>query len=250
MLWFCYWTCRQNLLVSVLVKTQAIPESWEEYDLQEGLQNFLVVVEMVFFAIAHIYVFSHKPYIDPAAAQVPCIATCLRMLDIRDVADDVREHFVDPLPRPKFRKGRGGGGVGSGGTSDLERGDTGGSSEESPLLGKPVANGTRLKNVISDRGEAMAGPSAVLPLPDGSGKLSDLSYDILTFRELDSTTKYGLRARMIATACQEEDKERGSPKGEGPERKGGSSSSSAERSSGEISPIGSLSPNREKSPLK
>ena len=31
---------------------------------------------------------------DPAAAQVPCIASCLRMLDIRDVADDVKENIL------------------------------------------------------------------------------------------------------------------------------------------------------------
>jgi len=60
-------------------------------------------------AIAHYFVFSHKPFVDPAAAQVPCVTSCLRMLDIRDVYGDVKEHFVDPIPRPKiprFRVGK------------------------------------------------------------------------------------------------------------------------------------------------
>lgn len=55
---------------------------------------------MLLFAIAHYFIFSHKPYVDPAAAQVPCITSCLWMLDVRDVYGDVKEHFVDPLPRP------------------------------------------------------------------------------------------------------------------------------------------------------
>ena len=78
---------------------------WEKYDDQEvaeGLQNFIICIEMLIFAIAHYFVFSHKPYIDPAAAQVPCIASCLRMLDVRDVAGDMKEHFVDPIPRPSL----------------------------------------------------------------------------------------------------------------------------------------------------
>lgn len=64
---------------------------------------------MLVAAIAHYFVFSHKPFVDPAAAQVPCVTSCLRMLDIRDVYGDVKEHFVDPIPRPKiprFRVGK------------------------------------------------------------------------------------------------------------------------------------------------
>ena len=206
---FASFPFRQNLLVSVLVKTHTIPESWKAYDLQEGLQNYLVVIEMVFFAIAHYFVFSHKPYIDPAAAQVPCIATCLRMLDVRDVADDVREHFVDPLPRPRFRTGRGGG-VSFGSTIDLEKG-TAESSEESPLLKKGnkhmLASEAHLRNVVGDH-DMLPGhvtPAQGISSGGNSGRLSDLSYDILTYQDMDSRTRYGLRSRMIANACREGD---------------------------------------------
>ena len=61
---------------------------------------------MLVAAIAHYFVFSHKPFVDPAAAQVPCVTSCLRMLDIRDVYGDVKEHFVDPIPRPKMPRFR------------------------------------------------------------------------------------------------------------------------------------------------
>lgn len=184
-------------MVSVLVNTHVIPSSWKEYDLQEGLQNFLVVIEMVLFAITHYFVFSHKPYIDPAAAEIPCIATCFRMLDIRDVAGDVKEHFVDPIPRPKFRSGRRSGA--STGSASEERG---GSSEEAPLL---RAKGQR-PNVRACMEPERGGDS------DGgvrSVELSDLSYDVVTYRELESRSDYGLRSSMIANACMEVPEERG-----------------------------------------
>ena len=55
---------------------------------------------MLGFAVAFYYIFSHKPYVDAAAAQVPCITSCFKMLDLRDMYGDVREHFVDPIPLP------------------------------------------------------------------------------------------------------------------------------------------------------
>ena len=55
---------------------------------------------MLGFALAFYKIFSHKPFINPAAAQVPCLNSCLKMLDLRDMYGDVREHFVDPLPLP------------------------------------------------------------------------------------------------------------------------------------------------------
>ena len=35
-----------------------------------GLQNFLICVEMLVAASAHYFIFSHKPFVDPAAAKV------------------------------------------------------------------------------------------------------------------------------------------------------------------------------------
>ena len=56
---------------------------------------------MLVAAIAFYFIFSHKPYIDPAAAQVPCFASCLKMMDVRDIYGDVKENFVDPIPVPR-----------------------------------------------------------------------------------------------------------------------------------------------------
>jgi len=48
---------------------------------------------MFIAAVAHYFVFTHKPFVNPAAAQVPCLASCLKMLDVRDVGGDVREQM-------------------------------------------------------------------------------------------------------------------------------------------------------------
>lgn len=187
--------------MSILIKTKAIPSSWGKYDLQEGLLNLLVVIEMVLFAVAHYFVFSHKPYIDPAAAQIPCIGTCFSMLDVRDVAGDVKEHFVDPIPRPRFGHPV--------------------STEDSPLLDKqPRPHGIRTAaaargNLPAIDDDSDATLKAAKATPVTPLELSDLSYDVLTYKDLNtSRTRYGQRANMIANACRasevlEEEEEEG-----------------------------------------
>ena len=61
------------MLIALLVKLGALPDSWRQYDMEDvalGLQNFLICMEMLLAASAHYFIFSHKPFIDPAAAQV------------------------------------------------------------------------------------------------------------------------------------------------------------------------------------
>lgn len=55
-------------------------------------QNFIVCIEMFIFAIAHYYVFSHKPYVDPASPPPPCCASFVSMWDVSDVRDDIVQH--------------------------------------------------------------------------------------------------------------------------------------------------------------
>jgi len=66
-------------------------------------QNFIICIEMLVAAIAHYFVFSHKPFVDRAAAQVPCVTSCLRMLDIRDIYGDVLMLSKQFLPDLKKR---------------------------------------------------------------------------------------------------------------------------------------------------
>lgn len=228
----CLHCCRQNLLVSVLVMSKVVPKEWHERDLQEGIQNFLLVVEMLFFAIAHYFVFSHKPFIDPAAAEVPCIATCCRMLDVRDVAGDVKEHFVDPIPRPRFRSGgRSTIGV-AGGVSGEGEGSEVGSSEEAPLLRKGTSPPTRVSGRPrhDDEGSGYGSEplgGMVRPLLEASkGGVTDLSFDMLSLGDLDNRRDgYGRRAELIAAACRKEEEE----------EEGGSSSQHSSRGDSPLS---------------
>lgn len=47
---------------------------------------------MMLAAVAHYYAFSHKPYIDLAAEQVPCWQAFFLMWNVSDIKDDVYEH--------------------------------------------------------------------------------------------------------------------------------------------------------------
>lgn len=192
------------MLIAVLVKVGIIPESLEGPE--ERLQNFVVVVEMLLFAVAHYFVFSHKPYIDPAAAEVPCIAACLRMLDVRDVAGDVKKHFVDPIPRPRFKIKRNVLGSSSNTGSDEEKGLMTG-QENSPLLKKrkdsllPVLSSSMVHSEESRSGAEDVSSEGGRTSFRRQQQLSELSYDVLTYKEFDNRTGYGLRARMIASAA-------------------------------------------------
>ena len=185
------------MLIAVLVKAGAIPdtEKWS----QERLLNFVVVVEMLLFAVAHYFVFPHKPYVDPAAAEVPCITACLRMLDLRDVAGDIKEHFVDPIPHPNFRIRR----IVLGSRSST------GSNENSPLLQKVEAAEPLSATPCQD---GMEGKTAVEKCEgtrrdteistNQKHQLLELGYNVITYSELDSRTGYGLRGRIIASAAE------------------------------------------------
>ena len=47
---------------------------------------------MFIFAIAHYYVFSHKPYVAPFSPPPPCCASFASMWDVSDVRDDLLQH--------------------------------------------------------------------------------------------------------------------------------------------------------------
>lgn len=96
----------QAVAIGVLKATGVLKQGvWQSYDVEnvaQGLQNFIVCIEMLLFAIAHLFIFSHRPFVNPAASQVPCVTSCFLMLDIRDVYSDVKHHFVDPIPIPNL----------------------------------------------------------------------------------------------------------------------------------------------------
>ncbi|XP_044175007.1 transmembrane protein 184C-like [Acropora millepora] len=87
----------QGVLIAILVKVGIISSkhSWDFYtveDVANGIQNFIVCIEMFVFAIAHYYVFSHDPYIDRCSPPPPCCASFVSMWDVSDVRDDLVQH--------------------------------------------------------------------------------------------------------------------------------------------------------------
>lgn len=103
-IFFTFW---QALIISFLVKINVIQQSvaWKKYgfeDVANSIQDFIICVEMLIAAIGFYFIFSHKPYVDPAAAQIPCLSSFLSMVDVRDIYGDVKENFVDPLPVPRL----------------------------------------------------------------------------------------------------------------------------------------------------
>jgi len=58
------------------------------------IQNFLICIEMFLAAIAHHYSFSHKPFAEGTLQHQSLWDTLLAMWDLRDVHDNIREHFT------------------------------------------------------------------------------------------------------------------------------------------------------------
>jgi hypothetical protein len=159
------------LLIAIIVKIKPISKLWkdqnyEDEDVAEAFQNFIICIEMLFFAIAHYFVFSHKPYVDPAAAQAPCIHSCLRMLDVRDVADDMREHFVDPIPRPSLDRIK----IRRKPSDKSDDRASGPETENEPLLRRSVSSSS---SVVENGGTSSSGGK----LYDGSLSIAVLTYD-------------------------------------------------------------------------
>ena len=167
---------------------------------------------MLLFAIAHYFVFSHKPYIDPAAAQAPCIHSCLRMLDVRDVADDMKEHFVDPISRPSIERFR---------RRFSDKSGNGASSNSAETESDPL-----LKSSSSSYGSG--GKLSI------SGGLNDgsLSYSVVTYD--DMTVQHRLAARPALTVLVEEEREESSSSSDGASTNGDESSGNASSNSKDI----------------
>ncbi|XP_046852379.1 transmembrane protein 184C-like [Xenia sp. Carnegie-2017] len=89
----------QAALIGILVKAEVISsvKTWEFHDVEDvstGIQNFCVCVEMFIAAVAHYYVFSHTPFVDPDAPSYPCWASFRSMIDMSDVREDMTEHVL------------------------------------------------------------------------------------------------------------------------------------------------------------
>ncbi|XP_054165911.1 transmembrane protein 184C-like [Oppia nitens] len=90
----------QGVVISIFIQigfiTQAfIPDGInpKHAEISRNFQDFLICLEMLFAAIAHIYAFSHKPFVDLAAVNDPICFNLMRILDLTDDRTDVTDHF-------------------------------------------------------------------------------------------------------------------------------------------------------------
>jgi len=90
----------QGVLLMVLIEigfiTQAfVPESMHinNYDMSRNLQDFLICFEMLIAAIAHVFVFSHKPFVDYSQGTNPMVYNFSRMIDFSDERHDINDHL-------------------------------------------------------------------------------------------------------------------------------------------------------------
>lgn len=90
--------CRQSVLIAIMEQSDLLKsQAWEDYGINNvatGLQDFLICIEMFLAAILHYCVFSHKPYAAYGGAKVPCFGSFMRMLDVRDVGEDMKEQAL------------------------------------------------------------------------------------------------------------------------------------------------------------
>uniref|UniRef100_A0A1B6G8C3 Transmembrane protein 184C n=1 Tax=Cuerna arida TaxID=1464854 RepID=A0A1B6G8C3_9HEMI len=89
----------QGVLIAVLVYTDVLSSVLHTDDdatktMSAKIQNFLLCIEMFLAAIAHHYSFSHKPYVDGLLQHQSLCETLMAMWDLRDVQDNIKEHFT------------------------------------------------------------------------------------------------------------------------------------------------------------
>lgn len=88
----------QSVIISLLIYTGIVQPSFftekgTAGDVNRGLQDFLICIEMFVAAVAHYFAFSHKPYKDPDARPIPCCLSFMAMWDLSDVTQDVSDHI-------------------------------------------------------------------------------------------------------------------------------------------------------------
>jgi len=90
-IFFSFW---QGVIIAGLVKVDVIKATtyWTADNVAEGIQDFMICVEMLLVSIVHMKAFTWTPYI--ADERTPLFKSFLRAINVMDVAKDTRKHFV------------------------------------------------------------------------------------------------------------------------------------------------------------
>jgi hypothetical protein len=109
----------QSLVIAIAAKVGLVrSKDWSTYDtddVAEGLQNFLICVEMFFAALGHAHAFPPRDYMDPSRPPAGLMNNVKVMFDVGDVMSDVsglmtgtRDGLVDMVTKPLNAVGIGG----------------------------------------------------------------------------------------------------------------------------------------------
>ena len=122
----------QSLAIALAAKVGLIrsKDPWSTYDtddVAEGLQNFLICIEMFFAALGHAHAFPPRDYMDPSRPPAGLMNNVKVMFDVGDVMSDVsglvsgtRDGIFDMVNRPLNAVGLG---VGAGSSRRRDDGD-------------------------------------------------------------------------------------------------------------------------------
>lgn len=84
----------QALFIAIIVEVIPFEDKWGWHtrdQMTNGLQDFLICIEMLIAAVAHHFTFTYKPYVT-AEHNIPWYRSFRTMLDVSDVRDDITNH--------------------------------------------------------------------------------------------------------------------------------------------------------------
>lgn len=102
----------QGVAIEVLIELGIITAAFnvateqDKIAIGRNVQDFLICFEMMVAALAHLFAFSHRPFIDLAAINDSCCLSFRRVLDTSDERSDVTDHLrqVYRRARDSFRQ--------------------------------------------------------------------------------------------------------------------------------------------------
>jgi len=97
----------QGVLIGILIEFGVITRAVvvnsdaDKLAIQRNLQDFLICFEMMLAAVAHLFAFSHTPFVDLAASNDSCCESFMRVIDISDERTDMTDHLQQVYRRAK-----------------------------------------------------------------------------------------------------------------------------------------------------
>ena len=89
----------QGVAITVLIELGIITAAFnvateqDKVAIGRNIQDFFICFEMMLAALAHLFAFSHRPFIDLAAINDSCCLSFRRVLDTSDERSDVTDHL-------------------------------------------------------------------------------------------------------------------------------------------------------------